>query len=90
MFFWAYNKDRFHNFSILQSIDENLETYLAGLLGRLNDDGKEMVLRASFLVAQADGHLDTKEIDLLHQIANNLEMEPTIIPELLKEAHATA
>ena len=68
---------------IAKSQDEKLETYLAGLLGRLNDDGKQLVVRAAYLIAHADGHFDTAERDLLDQIGNQLELPSEIVSDVI-------
>jgi tellurite resistance protein len=68
---------------IARSKEEDLEAYLDGLLGRLNDDGKQLVVRAAMLIAKADGHLDPSEVDLLHRIGTRLELPKMIIKDLM-------
>lgn len=51
--------------------------------GRLNDAGKEMVVRAAFLVAAADGEFAEEEQALLDEIAAALEMSPAHVRGVL-------
>lgn len=69
---------------IARSQDEQLETYLVGLLGRLNDDGKQLVIRAAYLIAQADGHFDSAEMNLLNQIGERLELPLEIVSDVIE------
>ena len=69
---------------IARSKEENLEAYLAGLLGRLNDDGKQLVVRAAYLIAQADGHLADSELQLLRRIGSRLELPPVVIKDVVE------
>ena len=52
----------------------DLTTYLQGIVGRLNDRGKEQVVRAAYLVAASDGDFADEERELLEEIADALEM----------------
>ena len=47
---------------------------LRELSGGLNGAGKEMVIKAAFLVAAADGVFQDEEMALIGEIANALEM----------------
>lgn len=47
---------------------------LTDLVGHLNDHGKEMVVRAAFMVAAADGEFQEEEQALLGDIGKALEM----------------
>lgn len=49
-------------------------TALAPLAGTLNDAGKEMVVKAAFMVAVADGSFDDQEKKLIASIAHTLGM----------------
>ncbi len=51
-----------------------IEEYLISLAGSLNTAGKELVLRAAFLVAAADGEFQQEERDLLNRLAKALGM----------------
>ena len=47
---------------------------LADIVGYLNNAGKEMVIKAAFLIAVADGEIQDEEELLIGQIARSLEM----------------
>lgn len=55
----------------------DLRAYLAGMVGSLNDDGKEIVVKAAYFVAAADGHVSDEESNLLAELAGALEMSPS-------------
>ena len=74
---------------IAKSQDEQLDTYLSGLLGRLNDDGKLLVIRAAYFVANADGHFDTSEMELLQNIGTKLELPSEIVADLIESIQPT-
>ena len=67
----------------------SLKSRLRDLSGRLNDHGKEMVVKAAFLVATADGVFDKRERATLSDIAKSLEISSAhlnaIIQEMLEE-----
>jgi len=50
---------------------------LLEMAGNLNDNGKEMVVRAAYLVAAADGEFQEEEKELLGAIAQALQMSPS-------------
>ena len=54
----------------------NLSEILFRLQGNLNDEGKEMVVRAAFYVAMADGEFDEPEQEFLANIGSDLGMTP--------------
>jgi tellurite resistance protein len=54
-----------------------LRQYLASIVGRLNDPGKELVVKSAFFVAAADGRFTDEETALLAELAGALEMSPT-------------
>lgn len=47
---------------------------LAGLAAHLNDNGKEMVIKAAFMVAGADGVYEEEEKAMIMSIAESLGM----------------
>ena len=63
--------------------------YLRGVVGRINDQGKEMIVKAAFFVAAADGEFQDEEQELLADIGEALELRPAhlnrIIDELLAD-----
>lgn len=59
------------------------EDYLKSMADSLNDKGKETVIRAALSIANADGHLDDSEMQLLHRLAKVLQVKPERLTELL-------
>jgi tellurite resistance protein len=49
---------------------------LVDMAGNLNDNGKEMVVKAAFLVAAADGQFQEEEKELIGAIGQALQMTP--------------
>jgi tellurite resistance protein len=62
-----------------------LEKALAEVAPALNDEGREMVIKATFLVAAADGEFDESEIELLLKIGIGLGMSPAHIKASIDE-----
>src|SRR5262245_46678539 len=60
------------------------------LKGRLNDGGKEVVVKAALCVAAADGQFQKEEREMLGQIATALEMSPAHFKGLLMEMAPTS
>ncbi len=48
--------------------------YLKSLVGSLNDSGKEMVVKAAYFVAAADGQVSEEERQLLNEVGKALEL----------------
>ncbi|MCW8125123.1 zinc ribbon domain-containing protein [Microbulbifer halophilus] len=59
---------------VVQAAGEDLGATLRGLQGSLNDEGKELALRAALLVAMADGEFQSEEQALVADIGANLGM----------------
>jgi tellurite resistance protein len=53
---------------------QNIEVYASTMSGFLNDTGKEMVLRAAVAISKADGVVDSSEIEILHRLADSLDL----------------
>jgi uncharacterized tellurite resistance protein B-like protein len=62
--------------SEIQSSGEDLAECLMRLQGSLNDEGKELAVKAALHVALADGEFQQEEQDLVAQIGANLGMTP--------------
>ena len=62
---------------------------LAEMAGNLNDNGKEMVVKAAFMVAAADGEFQDEEKELIGSIGKALEMSPAhmngVIASMMQE-----
>lgn len=54
-----------------------IRPYLSSIVGRLNDPGKELVVKTAFFVAAADGTFTDEETALLAELAGALEMSPS-------------
>lgn len=52
----------------------SIEDYLAQVSAQLNNHGKEMVIRAAYFVAAADGRIEDEEEQLIFTIANALQL----------------
>lgn len=67
----------------------SVHEYLRGVVGRINDKGKELVVQAAFFVAAADGEFQDEEQELLADIGEALELRSghfnQIIDELLAD-----
>ncbi len=58
----------------IQNTREDLSKYLTKLQGSLNDEGKEMVVRAAMFVALADGEFHEDEKALVGKVGSDLGM----------------
>jgi tellurite resistance protein len=61
----------------------NIANTLADLTGHLNDNGKEMVVKAAFHVAAADGEFQEEEKELIVSIGQALEMSSAHVNGLI-------
>ena len=59
--------------------------YLRNLAGTLNANGKEMVVRASLLVAAADGEFQREEQDFVSEVGKALEVSPAHLKGIIAE-----
>jgi tellurite resistance protein len=51
-----------------------IDAFLAAIAGAINDHGKEMIVKAAYLIAAADGEFQQEEKDMLGQVASALNM----------------
>lgn len=63
----------------------SVEEYLGGVVGMLNEKGKELVVKAAFFVAAADGKFDDSEKQLLGRIAKSLQMTSAHFQGIVQE-----
>lgn len=63
---------------------------LAKLAGTLNDDGKELVLKAALFVAAADGEVQGEEKELIGIIGDSLGMTPAHMGSVMASLTASA
>ncbi len=61
----------------------DVETYTRGLLGRLNQKGKDTIIRAAFMVAAADGEFQDGERALLGRLGQALQIAPKYLEEVM-------
>ena len=70
----------------LQRSGEDLSSCLRALQGALNDPGKELVVKAAFFVAMADGEFQEDEQRLLLQVGTDLGMTPAHVQGVIGNA----
>jgi len=71
-----------------RSDGHSIGEYLPAIVGRLNTDGRNLVLQAAILVAMADGSLGAEEESLLEDVARSLEMSADRVREVIAEMPA--
>lgn len=78
----------------IQNEGMHIVRFLQGELGHLNDWAKELIVRAAFFVAVADGTYAKEEQVLLRQVCEALELPPgkcdAIVTPLLNDSITTA
>ena len=67
----------------VQTGGRDLMQTLGQIAGSLNNDGKEMVVKAAFLVAAADGDFQEEEKELIGRIGQSLQMSSSQLNELI-------
>jgi uncharacterized tellurite resistance protein B-like protein len=72
---------------VLEARADGLEVgaYLKDMAPFLNGDGKEMIIKAAFMVAAADGHFDDSEMALLASAAKALDMSSAHLKGIIAE-----
>lgn len=63
----------------------SMQELLKSMTPSLNDYGKEMVIKAAFLTASADGKIDSEEKRLMTELASALEMSPSHLNAVIQE-----
>ena len=69
----------------VQNPTHSMHELLKSVTPSLNDHGKEMVIKAAFLVASADRNFDDEEKRLLTEIATALEMSSSHLNAIIQE-----
>jgi tellurite resistance protein len=73
-----------------RSDGKTVHDYVKGVVGMLNDSGKELVVKAAMMIAAADGEFQDEEKELISRIGKALEMTPAhlngVIAELLSDS----
>ena len=62
---------------------QTLSVYLGGIAGRLNDSGKELVIRAAYFVALSDGDFAEQEQLYLGELGNALQLSDAHLKGIL-------
>lgn len=62
-----------------------IRAYVESVAPRLNDSGKETVVKAAYFVAAADGRIADEETALLAELATALEMSPARFKSIVDE-----
>ena len=70
----------------IEASNESLSSTLINLQGSLNDEGKEMVVKAALYVAMADGEFQKEEQAMLVQIGKDLGMTQAHLKGVLSSA----
>ncbi|MEM6925623.1 MAG: TerB family tellurite resistance protein [Myxococcota bacterium] len=58
----------------LETDGQTVEDYVRSVRGQLNDQGKELVLRAALAIAAADGEIADEEAELLVRVGRAMDM----------------
>lgn len=66
-----------------KSDGRSIEQFLMVLSAVLSDEGKEMIIKAAYMVAAADGELHTKEKQLIDTVASCLQVEQDRLKQTL-------
>ena len=61
-----------------------IDAFLAAIAGAINDHGKEMIVKAAYLIAAADGEFQQEEKDMLGQVASALNMTSAHLSGVIK------
>ena len=69
----------------LKKDKKTVNQYLKKIKPYLNSGHRELIIKAMYLVASSDGHLDKKEGELLMKTANVLEMTSAHVKGVLSE-----
>lgn len=77
--------DLIQEMSKVQNSRHSMQELLKSITPSLNDHGKEMVIKAAFLTASADGKIDNEEKRLLTELAAALEMSHTHLNAVIQE-----
>lgn len=79
------DRDRIENEMHRARTDKtSLKDYLAQVASTLNDNGKELVVRAALMVAAADGDIADEEMAMLVELGNALEIPPSHFNTILR------
>ncbi len=80
--------------SLISEIDKlgkqknNVTDYTGSLRGQLNDQGKEVIIKAAYLIATADGKFHESEQELLAQIAISLDLSTAHLKAVIEEINS--
>lgn len=76
--------------AIVQQSDSDPLALVAEFAPTLNDKGKEILITAAYQIAIADGVVDPSERQLLHEIADTLQLSKAHLRGILAELESPA
>ncbi len=62
--------------------------YTGSLRGQLNDQGKEIIIKAAYFIATADGEFHESELELLSKIAISLDISTAHLKAIIEEINS--
>lgn len=74
--------------TFVQIVEDNKEpvgTYLSKITSSLNEHGKEVIIKCALSVASADGNIDASEMQLIHEMADAMEMSKSHLKGILSD-----
>ena len=72
----------------VRAINMDVRRILVEMKGMLNDKGKEIIFKAAFSVAMADGEFQVEEQEMMAVISEELELTPAHVNGLMAEVQA--
>ena len=62
-----------------------ISEYASQICGSLNEQGKEIIIRAASRMCKADGNIDAEEVVLIHELVDGLDLSRSLANRLLRE-----
>lgn len=70
---------------VVRSENINISEYASQICGSLNEQGKEIIIRAASRMCKADGNIDAEEVVLIHELVDGLDLSKSLANRLLRE-----
>lgn len=70
---------------LVKKDNTNVNTYLKTIGPSLNEHSKEVIIKCAISVADADGHIDKSELDLISKMGKSMEMSSAHLKGILSE-----
>ena len=77
--------DMFREINTVKLENKLPHQYLKEVSSFLNDEGKRDIIKASMMIAAADGDIDPSEIRMVENFGRSLEMRPAEVKEIIAE-----